>query len=132
MVDRMMRAGLLLGLSCVAAAAVAQSTAISDPTRPLVGMASGGVPGDVLITSGPVLQSVMVPKKGKPSAMISGQTVMLGENFGESRLIALSEKEAVLEGPGGIERLTLTPGIEKTNVVLKKTATRSAQSKGQP
>ena len=37
------------------------------------------------------------------------------QRFGEARLIRVSEREAVLEGPEGIERLQLTPGIEKTN-----------------
>ena len=68
--------------------------------------------------------------------MIGGQQVYLGEMYGESRLIKLSEREAVLEGPGGVERLMLTPGVEKTNIVMKKLnrspAPRRAQSEGKP
>jgi MSHA biogenesis protein MshK len=87
--------------------ALAQSS-LADPTRP---------PGidaqnpDAFTSS--LLQSVIIPKRGKPMAVIGGQQVMLGEMYGRSRLIRLTEHEAVLEGPTGIERLSMTPGIEK-------------------
>ena len=58
---------------------------------------------------------MLIPRQGKPLAVIDGQSVRLGQRFGEARLIRVSEREAVLEGPEGIERLQLTPGIEKTN-----------------
>ena len=65
-----------------------------------------------------------------------GQPVRLGEMYGESRLIKLTEREAVLEGPSGVERLLLTPGIEKTNITMKKTnkspVPRRTQSEGKP
>ena len=48
----------------------------------------------------------------------------------------MTEREAVLEGPNGVERLMLTPGIEKTNIVMKKTkkspVPRRTQSEGKP
>jgi MSHA biogenesis protein MshK len=60
--------------------------------------------------------------------------VRLGERYGESRLVKLSEREAVLDGPNGIERLRLTPDVEKTNVVAKRAtktlAPRRAQGEG--
>ena len=79
-----------------------------------------------------MLQSVVIPKKGKPVAVIGGKQVRLGELYGESRLIKLTEKEAVLEGAAGIERLMLTPGIEKTNIITKSPAARRAKSGGKP
>jgi len=79
-----------------------------------------------------VLQSVKIPKKGKPVAVIGGQQVRLGELYGDSRLIRLTEREAVLQGPAGTERLMLTPGIEKTNIITKSPAAKRAQSGGKP
>jgi MSHA biogenesis protein MshK len=101
-----------------------------DPTRPPVGsLSTVETAGEV---SGPVLQSVMIPKKGKPMALIGGQQVFLGGMYGESRLISLTERKAVLEGPSGTEYLYLTPGVEKTNIVVKTAAGTRGQSKGKP
>jgi MSHA biogenesis protein MshK len=123
MADRLIRGFALL---CFALPAAAQS-GLADPTRPPFGATGdSAMPGD---TGGPVLQSVMIPKKGKPVAIIGGQQVKLGEKYGESRLTALTEREAVLEGPSGVEHLFLIPGIEKTNIT-KTPVARSGQSKG--
>ena len=90
---------------------------VADPTRPPAGMVSapesgegGGMP------PAKVLQSVLMPKNGKPVAIIGGQAVRLGEKHGDSRLVRLTEREAVLEGPSGVERLLLTPEVEKVSV----------------
>ena len=126
MADRLIRC---LALLCFALPVAAQS-GLADPTRPPFGVA--GDPGGAGEVSGPVLQSVKIPKKGKPIAVIGGQQVVLGEMYGDSRLTSLTENEAVLEGPGGIEHLRLTPGIEKTNIVVKKTVITNGQSRGKP
>lgn len=103
---------LLLGLPLLAAAA----DPVGDPTRPPEHwlQLEGGVPVDA---GGPRLQSVLLPQHGKPLAIISGRTVQLGERFGESRLVHLSEREAVLRGPDGVVRLYLTPGVGKSAAV---------------
>ena len=126
MADRLIL-GLLL--SCLALPVVAAG-GLADPTRPPMGMA--GDAAALVEAGGPVLQSVKIPKKGKPIAVIGGQQVVLGEMYGDSRLTSLTENEAVLEGPGGIEHLRLTPGIEKTNIVVKKTVAANGQSRGKP
>lgn len=116
-----------LALLCIALPAAAQSR-LADPTRP-----PPGVMADPLAASeagGPVLQSIVIPKKGKPMALIGGQQVVLGGRYGDSRLIALTEREAVLKGPAGVEHLYLTPGIEKTNNIAKTPAAKREQSKG--
>ena len=130
MADRLrgLRFGFVLMLSALAGDLPAQG--VSDPTRPPFGF-SDPAPDTGEVT-GPVLQSVMIPKKGKPVAIIGGQQVRLGEMYGESRLTKLSEREAVLEGPAGIERLLLTPGIEKTYIITKSPAARRVQSGGKP
>lgn len=112
MADRMNRLVVLLTSFLAVFPALAQ--ALSDPTRPPPGL-SADTPEAGEVTS-PLLQSVMIPKQGKPVALIGGQQVRLGQRYGERRLIRLTEWEAVLEGPAGIERLWLTPGIEKTKV----------------
>ena len=113
---------------------VAAETSLADPTRPPVGVSAPAEEGGM--ASGPVLQSVMIPKRGKPVAIIGGERVALGGLYGESRLVRLSEREAVLEGPEGLESLPLTPGIEKTNIVMnnvkKPLAPGRAQVEGKP
>jgi len=132
MADRLMpvfRAILLLALFTLLPGVWAQ-TALSDPTRPPLAFSSPTT--DTGPLAGPVLQSVKIPKKGKPLAVIGGQQVRLGEFYGDSRLIRLTEREAVLHGPAGTERLLLTPGIEKTNIITKSPAAKRAQSGGKP
>ena len=120
----------VLAAGCVLATPAFAQSLLPDPTRPPAGFVQEG-DLSVPVFSGPVLESVIIPKKGKPLAVISGRPVRLGESYGESRLIRLSEREAVLEGPAGIERLPLTPGIEKINVITKNKARAStAPSRG--
>lgn len=116
-----------------AVSAVSAQTLSGDPTRP---------PGhyvqedeEAVTVTGPVLDSVMLPKNGKPLAIISGQQVHLGEYYGENRLIRVTEHEAVFDGPAGIERLSLTPGIEKTPIGTKnktQAARRGQRGSKQP
>ena len=136
MAHRLAQIAAAIALLSSVASAWAQA-GLADPTRPPAGLFVEAA-GDEA-AGGPVLQSVLIPKKGRAVAVISGQQVYLGEMYGESRLIRLNEREAVLEGPSGVERLMLTPGIEKTNIVMKKTnksnkspAPRRVQSEGKP
>lgn len=126
MADRLMRALPALLALALPLAAGAQ---IADPTRPPVGVAETA--DEAAVAAGPVLQSVLIPKNGRPLAVIDGQQVRLGERLGERRLVRLSEREAVLDGPLGIERLQLTPGVEKTNVVAKKATKTPARARAQ-
>lgn len=128
MADRLIRLCALLLPFGMLASAQAQAL-LPDPTRPPAGVvASMPEAGEV---TGPVLQSVLIPKKGRPVAVIGGQQVRLGEKYGESRLIKLSEWEAVLDGPSGIERLLLTPGIEKTNIITRNVTKSPAVQRAQ-
>ena len=126
MADRLMRALPALLALALPLAAGAQ---IADPTRPPVAVAETA--DEAGAAAGPVLQSVLIPKNGRPLAVIDGQQVRLGERLGERRLVRLSEREAVLDGPLGIERLQLTPGVEKTNVVAKKATKTPARGRAQ-
>lgn len=134
MADRL-RPALQTALSlalCTLTGGTQAQTLLPDPTRPPAGisapMPDAGQSGPSGQIAGPLLQSVMIPKKGKPVAVIGGQQVRLGQRVGQSRLIRLTEREAVLEGPAGIERLLLTPGIEKTNVMTRSPTGKRAQN----
>lgn len=116
---------LLLGLA-LPALATDPVLPLADPTQPPAAIV--GLDGTVsmeLANSG--LTSVMVPKKGKPMAVIGGQLVPLGGMVGEARLVRLSETEAVLEGPEGIERLYLTPDVEKKMNVTRAASRRKRE-----
>ena len=124
---------LLLALTAAALPmlpALAQPV-LPDPTRPPAGLAQEGGQGDAAML-GSVLESVMLPGKGRPLAVISGRQVRLGEKYGDSRLVRVNEREAVLAGPSGVERLLLTPGIEKTNsmTMTTKNSTKASSSAG--
>lgn len=116
MAHGMTRLGALLALCMAASPLLAQSVLI-DPTRPPASM--GESTPDATVALGPVLQTVIIPGKGKPVAVISGQQVRLGEKYGDSRLVRLTEREAVLLGPSGAEHVLLTPEVQKTRVSRK-------------
>ena len=133
MAHRLARLVAIPMLLLAGATAFAQAD-LADPTRPPAGLVAEATSSEAV--TGPVLQSVLIPRKGRAMAVIGGQPVRLGEMYGESRLIKLTEREAVLEGPSGVERLLLTPGIEKTNITMKKTnkspVPRRTQGEGKP
>lgn len=124
---RIVAAFLLYGL--LAAGAYAEMAPLADPTRPPNGFSDGALAdGD---DGGLRLQSILKPQGGKPTAIISGQVVRVGERIGEARLLRLTETEAVLRGPKGVERLFLTPDVQKSSAAPKATA-MNRQKKEKP
>lgn len=108
------------------------AAAASDPTRPPEAWLSSSTSvagGDA--GSGLRLQSVLLPQRGKPLAIIGGQTVPLGGRVGSATLTAVNEREAVLQGPDGVTRLYLTPDVDKRMVVMPSgnKARQAAQGK---
>ena len=102
--------GSLLCLCMTMSAAHAQ---LRDPTRAPEQMGQSGEG----TTSGPVLQSVLLSPTRK-IAVISGQTVKLGEKFGDATLVRISESEVVLRSSGSgagseFQTLRLFPSIGK-------------------
>ena len=97
---------------------------LPDPTRPPANFidlsASGGqgptptVAPTLQSSAGPQLQSVLLPRKGKPLAIISGQYVPLGERFAGMELISVSEQQVILLAGKKKHILKLTPAAEKT------------------
>lgn len=112
---------MLCAASLVAAGAAWGDSGTADPTRP---PSSAGAPPPASVASGaaaasagvsgdgePVLQSVFLPKGGRPSALISGQKMVLGDKLGEARIVRISETEVLLRGPGGERHLYLNPAV---------------------
>jgi MSHA biogenesis protein MshK len=93
-----------------------QAENLPDPTRPPSSLgplpSAYGEEPDNAPAPVPVLQSIMLSATRK-AAMISGQTVVLGEKFGEARLVKLTPSEAVLRTEEGLQVLKLFPDVEK-------------------
>lgn len=120
--------GLLLGGLLFSPAAFA----VDDPTRPPAAWASPAEvsAGGNVDDGGFRLKSVLWPQHGKPLAIIGSQTVALGGRIGEARLIRLSEREAVLQGPEGVTRLYLTPDVEKQMIAIPGAHGKGKAGKG--
>jgi MSHA biogenesis protein MshK len=85
---------------------------LSDPTRPPASLRGAQEGNQQSVTSGPILQSVLVSPERKV-AVISGQTVSLGEKYGDARVVKITESEVVLSGSTGVQTLKLFPGVVK-------------------
>ena len=107
-------------------AAVAATESLPDPTRPPASLSLGQQ--DVTTFSGPVLQSVMI-STGRKLAIISGQTVKLGEKYGNAHVIKITEGEVVLQTGKDLQVLKLFPNVEK--LPASSRADARAQSRAQ-
>lgn len=103
--------GALLGLQC----ALALAADLPDPTRPPMAQrhapASGVAPTER--PTAPILQSTLTGAGRKPSVIINGRAIELGESFDDMRLMSVTETGAVLSGPRGSTTLALTPAADK-------------------
>jgi MSHA biogenesis protein MshK len=115
--------------------ALAQES-LPDPTRPAVSV-------DTLSVAVPavreILQSVLISPNRK-AAIISGETVALGDTFGDSRLLEVNEGAVLLQNSEGKRVLTLFPGVvlkplqvakkieSKNTAPIKKAAHKAAKS----
>lgn len=93
-----------------------------DPTRP---------PNTVdqeVSNAGPVLQSILIGP-ARSEAIISGRTVKLGDQFGEARVMKITESEVVLKSGNEIQTLKLFPSIEKR--LTDRQASVTPASRGQ-
>lgn len=115
----------LFALLCLGSANALALESLQDPTRPAsAGNAgSNGADGDAMATGG--LQSIIRREGKRPQALINGELLSVGDKVGASKLVRIGEGEVTLEGPGGKEILTLTPGIAK-----QPSATLSEKKRG--
>jgi MSHA biogenesis protein MshK len=126
---RSLATGASIALSFFSALAAAQ--AIKDPTRPPTGFGAPAEPSSAEAPSGgPVLQSVMLSPTRR-AAIISGQVVARGENYGDAVLAEVAEDHVILRRGAGYQVLKMYPGAEKSKVVLipLKPAPRKDQTK---
>jgi MSHA biogenesis protein MshK len=93
----------------VCAHTAAAQEALNDPTRPPAAPAEAA--GQV--AAGPVLQSVLLPRGGRPLAVISGVQVPLGGRYGDATVTRITESAVELAGPEGRQVLRLTPDAAK-------------------
>lgn len=119
-----------LAALCIPAAVSAQAS-LPDPTRPPPGFVDelpAAGPGGAPDAGSPVaarsahpavdlpasgLQSVLIPRQGRPVAIIDGKYVPLGERHGEWELVSVAESEVVLARGKERKTLRLTPAAEK-------------------
>lgn len=100
---------------------------LPDPTRPPAAMDTRPDPAAGTQAGGPILQSVLISPTRK-AAIISGQTVALGEKFGDAWIVKITETEVVLRNGKEIQTLKLFPDIEKRREVSRiKTDERENQ-----
>lgn len=106
---------LFVGMLAMASRCCWAADVWPDPTRP-PDVFGGGIPatGEETETAPPVpvLQSILLSATRK-MATISGQPVVLGEKFGEARLVKLTPSEAVLRVGDSFQILKLFPDVEK-------------------
>ena len=94
---------LVLALACTAASA----QGLPDPTRPPAALQA---PSDTPAQPAALqLQSVLTGSGRTPAAVISGKLVLLGGRVGDTKLVRVSERAAVLRGPRGETTLALMP-----------------------
>ena len=105
-----------IAFTCFSALAVAQ--AIRDPMRPPAGFAAPVEPSTAEAPAGgPVLQSVMLSPTRR-AAIISGQVVARGDNYGDAVLAEVAEDHVILRRGASYQVLKMYPGTEKSKVVL--------------
>lgn len=95
---------------------VASAAELADPTRPPPAF-ENAAQGEAA-NNGPVLQSVLIAP-GRKEAVISGQTVTVGQKFGDARVEKIAESEVVLRSGKNVQTLKLFPGMEKSPATRK-------------
>jgi MSHA biogenesis protein MshK len=101
---------LVLGVGLYAAAA-AQSERLVDPTRP-PSTPDPTRKDDAAPTAGPQLQSVLI-SPARRIAVISGQTVVQGDKYGDATVAEITEGAVHLRYANRRQTLQLVPGIVK-------------------
>ena len=108
----------LLTAALIAFSALAVAQALRDPMRPPTGFGAPAEPSTAEAPAGgPVLQSVMLSPTRR-AAIISGQLVTRGENYGDAVLAEVAEDHVILRRGASYQVLKMYAGAEKRKVVL--------------
>jgi hypothetical protein len=102
------KALMLLGFCHALQAAAAD---LGDPTRPMMGGNDGHLPMFAAEPARRGLQSVIISRT-RCAAILDGKTVELGARYGQEKLIEVNQNGVVLQGAGGMRRLTLFPAVD--------------------
>ena len=102
-----------VALLVIAALHRGQAADLPDPMRPPATQRHTAASAAAPAPAAPTLQLVLIGEGRKPSAVINGRLVQLGDAYDEMRLTRLSESSAVLSGPRGQVLLALTPDADK-------------------
>ncbi len=83
---------------------------LSDPTRPAT-LAPGGAAGTAADVNAPLgqLQSVLIARSGRRVAVISGQTLRVGDKFGGAVVVSMSDNSVLLKKGSKVHALKLFP-----------------------
>ncbi len=103
------------------------SAQVTDPTRPPTQMSVPDAAGAVAAPADVGVQTVILRAGGKSTAVINGQSVMVGSMVGDKRVVRITESEVVLKGSGGREVIKVIPGVSITPV--KKATMRNSSGK---
>lgn len=121
---RKIRAGkLLLLAACGLAAQLASAEEIfRDPTRPpssLYAPTLNATEEWVETQAGSILQSIR-KSNGRYTAVINGETVIVGSKIGDARVVKIRETEVILKTADSLQTLKLFPDVEKRPTAIEK------------
>lgn len=110
---------IVLGWMMSGVPSLAQAELLRDPTMPPAKLGLMAADAEPTEKPAPVLQSVTLGTALK-SAMINGNTVLLGQQFEGLTLVKLSAGEAVLHAPNGrLQRLKMDYQINKKPIDVR-------------
>jgi MSHA biogenesis protein MshK len=104
--------GVLMLVAAWVAVPEARAQSLADPTRP---PAAGAEQEGEAAPAGKQLQSVLF-SRGRKLAVIDGTMVPLGGEYGDARVVKITETEVVLKQGEETETLKLFPGVDKQAV----------------
>jgi hypothetical protein len=97
-----------------AAASVAADAASAPTYEPLAGIQESETTNEPAMTAptppkpAPLRLQAIIFNPRRPSAMISGKTLFIGDKLGDLRVVAISKESAILAGAGQTNVLTLS------------------------
>jgi hypothetical protein len=103
------------------AATVAHAQVLNDPTRPPAEAYTGTTADAGGAPPAALLQSVMITPTER-TAIIGGERVKLGGNYGGARVVKITESEVVLHSANGSEILRMYPDVSMKAVEPQRPA----------